>query len=154
MWPSCQKNSSVRRKSLRAQFPAHHAVPLIDQHRQVAVRLNPLRIGIADDRFRGRADHQRLFEFFAAAVGHDRQFRGKSRDVGFLLFDEAARDQQRKRGVQVTGGLEPPVKRLCDVFPQRPAVGTHDHAAAHRRVIGQLRAQHQLVVPLGKVFGT
>ena len=32
--------------------------------------------------------------------------------------------------------------------------GPHDHAAAHRRVIRQLRPQHQLVVPFREIFRT
>ena len=44
------------------------------------------------------------------------------------------------------------VQRLLNVLPQRPAVRPDDHAAAHRRVIGQLGFQNQLVVPLRKIF--
>ena len=77
----------------------------------------------------------------------------KAFHVRFFLFDEAARNQQGKRGVDVAGGLEALVERLLDVFPQRPAVRAHDHAAAHRRVVGQFRFQDELVVPFGKIFG-
>src|SRR5881227_3434897 len=45
-----------------------------------------------------------------------------------------------------------PEQRLLNVFPQRPPVWPHDHAAAFRRVVRQLRLQHQLVVPLGKIL--
>ena len=72
-------------EKLGAQFPAHHAVPLIDQHRQVAVGLNPLRVGVADDGLGSGADHQRLFQLFAAAVRDDRQLGRESRDVRFFL---------------------------------------------------------------------
>ena len=54
-------------EELGAQLPAHHAVPLVDQHGQIAVGLNPLGVGVADDGFRRRPDDQRLFQFFAAA---------------------------------------------------------------------------------------
>src|SRR5947209_19743668 len=70
----------------------------------------------------------------------------------FFFFDKTLWDQQRKRYVLMAGGFESSIKRLLNVLPQRPAVGPHDHAAAHRRVIGQLRLQYQLVVPLGKVL--
>ncbi len=118
-----------------AQLPAHHAVPLIDQHRQIAVRLDPFRVCVADDRFRRRADHQRLFQLFSAADCDHRQFGRKSRHVRLFFFDEAARNQQRKRGVDVTRGLEPAIKRLLDIFPERPAVRPHNHASAHGRVV-------------------
>ena len=69
-----------------------------------------------------------------------------------LLVDEAARNEHRERHVLMAGGLEAAVERLLDVFPQRPAVGPHDHAAADRRIIGELRLDDQLVVPLGKIL--
>ena len=69
-----------------------------------------------------------------------------------FLVDKAAGNQQRKRHVLVPGGFEAPIQPLLNVFPQRPAVRPHDHAAAHRRVVRQLRLQHQLVVPLRKIL--
>ena len=140
-------------EQLRAQFPAHHAVPLVDQHRQVAVRLDPLRVGVPDDRLRRGADHQRLFEFFPAAVRHHRQLRREPRHVRLFLVNEAPRNQQRKRCVHMTGGLESPVESRRDVFPQSPAIRPHDHASAYGCVVGQLGAQHDLVVPLREIFG-
>ena len=140
-------------KEFGAQFPAHHAVPLIDEHRQIAIGLNPFRVSVADDGFRSGPDHQRLFQLFAAADGDHGQFGRKAGDVRLLFFDEALRNQQRKRGVHVAGGLEAVVERLLNVFPQRPAVGPHDHAAAHGRVVGQLGLQDELVIPFGEVFG-
>src|SRR5271156_4317326 len=104
-------------EELGAQFPAHHAVPLIDQQRQVAVGLNPLGVSVADDGFRRRTNHQRFFQFFAAAVGHYREFRRKSGYVRFFFFDEAARNQQRERGVDVAGGFEAAIERRRDVLP-------------------------------------
>src|SRR5690606_3266284 len=38
------------------------------------------------------------------------------------------------------------------VLPDRPAVRAHHHAAAHRRVVRQLRLQDELVVPLVEVL--
>src|SRR5258708_6523910 len=70
----------------------------------------------------------------------------------FFFVDETAWDQQRKRHVLMAGGLKPAIEGLLNVLPQRPAIGPHDHAAANRRVIGKLRLQHQLVVPLRKIL--
>src|SRR5579864_1130614 len=69
-----------------------------------------------------------------------------------LFIDEAPGNKQRERHVLVPGRLEPAVQRLLHVLPQRPTVGAHNHAAAHRSVVGQLRLQDQLVVPLGKIL--
>ena len=57
----------------RAHFPAHHVAPLVDQHRQVAVRLDPLGVHVADDGLGGRPHHQRLLQFLASANSDDRQ---------------------------------------------------------------------------------
>ena len=43
-------------EKLGAQLPADHAVPLIDQQRKVAIRLNPFCVRVADNRFRSGAD--------------------------------------------------------------------------------------------------
>ena len=140
-------------EKLGAKFPADHAIPLIDQHRQVAIGLNPLRVGVADDGLGSGADNQRLFQLFAAAVRYDRELGRESRYVGFFLVYEAARNQQRECGVHVARGLEAAVQRGGDVLPERPAVGTDDHAAAHGSVVRQFCPQYELVIPFGKIFG-
>ena len=140
-------------KEFGTQFPAHHAVPLVDEHRQVAIGLNPLGVSVADDGFGRRTDHQRLFKLFAAADGDYGEFGRKAGDVRLLFFNEAFRNQKRKRGVHVAGGLEAFVERLLNVFPQRPPVRANDHAAAHRRVIGEFSLQDELVIPFREVFG-
>src|SRR6266478_8858618 len=69
-----------------------------------------------------------------------------------FLVDETAWDQQRKRHVLMACSFKSAIERLLNVFPQRPAVRPHDHTAAYRRVVGELRFQNQLVVPLGKIL--
>ena len=51
----------------RHLFPAHDVRPLVDQHGQIAPRLDPLLVHHADDRFRRRPDDQLLGEVFVAA---------------------------------------------------------------------------------------
>ena len=150
--PFLPKKFQGPQKKFGAQLPTHHAVPLVDQHRQVAVRLNPFRIGPADNRFGRRPDHQRLFQLFATPMRHHRQLRRKSGHVRFFLIDKTARNQHRKRRVDVPRSLEPPVQLRRNVLPQRPAVRPHNHAPAHRRIIRQFRPRHQLVVPLREIF--
>ena len=69
-----------------------------------------------------------------------------------FLVDKTAWNQQRERHILMTRGLEAAVERLLDVLPKCPSVRAHDHAAPHRRVIGELRLDDQLVVPLGKIL--
>ena len=107
---------------------------------------------MADNRLRSRPDDQRLGKLFTSADSDNCKLGRKSFHVMLFFVDEAAGDQQRERHVLMTGGLEAAVKRLLDVLPKRPPVRAHDHATAHRRVIGKLRLDDQLVVPLGKIF--
>ena len=71
-----------------------------------------------------------------------------------MLFfvDEAAWNEHRKCHILMAGGLKTAVEGLLDVLPERPAVRPNDHAAANRRVVGELRFQDELVVPFGKVL--
>src|SRR5688572_18163078 len=43
-------------KKTRSHFPAHHIGPLVDEKRQVAIRLNPITVRVPDNRFRRRPD--------------------------------------------------------------------------------------------------
>ncbi len=136
----------------RPHLPAHHVGPLVDEQRQVAVRLNPLGIHVPDDRLRRGAHDQPLLQFGASANGDDRQLRREALHVLGLLLQEALRDEEREVGVDVPGRLEAAVQRIADVLPERVAVGLDDHTAAHRRIVGQIGLLHDLVIPLGKVL--
>src|SRR5260221_6441305 len=48
--------------------------------------------------------------------------------------------------------IEARVKPILDILPQRVAVGLDDHAAAHGRVIRQVRALDKFVIPLRVIF--
>ena len=135
-----------------ADFPAQHRAPLHDQDGQVAPGLDPFGIHVSDDGFGGGADDQWLFEFFAAAMCDDCQLRRKAFHMFLFLFKEGKGDQGGERRVDVTCFLEFRVQPGGDVFPQRPAIGFHDHAAAHGRVICQVCFDDELVVPFCKVF--
>ncbi len=139
-------------KEARAQFPAHHVGPLVDQQRQVAVGLNPFLEGPADDRFRGRAHDQWLLKHFAAADGHNGQLRREALDVLGFFFEEALRDEQREIGVFMAGFLKTAIQPIPDAFPQLIAVGLDDHAAAHGRIVGQVGFLHDIGIPSGKIF--
>src|SRR2546421_9707217 len=105
---------------------------------------------MADDGLRRWTNYQGFRKFFSAANGDNRKLWRKSLDVVFLLVDEAAGNQHRKRHVLMAGGLESAVQRLLEGFPQGPAGGTEGHAAAHRRAGGGLGFEDQMVVPLGE----
>ena len=134
------------------QFPAHHVRPLVDEKRKIAVALDPLRVHMHDDRLGGGPHHQWLFELFPARMGYDRELRFEALDVRLLLLDEAQRDQEREVRVLVARGLEHVVQSSLHVFPDRVAPRPDHHAPLDRRVIGELRPEHQLVVPRREVL--
>ena len=102
----------------RAQLPAHHVGPLVDQQRQIAPALNPLGEEVADDGLRRRPDDVRLFQFLAAGDGHHRQFRREAFHVLGFLLQKALRNQQRKIDVLVAGGLEAVVELALEQLPR------------------------------------
>ena len=131
----------------RHLLPADDVRPLVDEDRQIAPRLNPLRVHRADDRFRRRPDDERLLELLVAAVRDPGDLRREAFDVLRLLHQQALGNEQREVRVDVAGRLEPRVERLLDQLPDRVAVRPDDHAALDRRVVGQLRAADDVEVP-------
>ena len=65
----------------RPEFPADHVGPLVDEHGEVPVALDPLGQERVDDRLARGADHHRLFQFLTAAVGDHGQLGAEAFDV-------------------------------------------------------------------------
>ena len=85
-------------------------------------------------------------------MGYDRELRFEALDVRLLLLDEAQRDQEREVRVLVARGLEHVVQGSLHVFPDRVTPWPDDHTSLDRRVIGELRPEHQLIVPGGEIL--
>ena len=60
VWPSCQRNSAVRRNKRGRKLPANDIRPLIKENGQVTPGLDPARVRCTDDRLRGRPNDERL----------------------------------------------------------------------------------------------
>jgi hypothetical protein len=138
-------------KRTRALFPAQHVGPLVDQDRQITVRLQPLGVHRSDDHFRGRPDREALGEFLSAAFGHPSDFRRETLDVLGFTHEQRFGDQQREVGVLVAGLFEPAIELRLQPFPHSVPVGTQDEATADGRLRDQLRAITDRLVPLGEV---
>ena len=136
----------------RAMFPAHHVAPLVDLHREIAPRVDPVGVHGADDRLAGRPHREALLEVLAAATGDPRDLRIEALDVVRLLLQVRLRDEQREVHVLVTGALDHVVERALDVLPQRKAVRTDDHAAAYGRVVGKLGTTDDVRVPAVEIL--
>ena len=153
VWPSCQRNSVVRRNG-RVTFSqrtmlAHWLI----EHGQVAPGLDPLGVHVPDDGLRGRPDGQPFLELLLAADRHPGHLGREALDVLGLLLQEALGDEQREIGVDVAGGLDPAVQEPLDVLPDGVAVRADDHHPLHRGVVGQLGLLDDLEVPAGKILG-
>ena len=135
-----------------SHFPSNDVAPLIDEQRQIAIGLNPIPIGIPDDRFRRRTDDKRLFEFGSAGVSNDSHFRGKSFDVFGFFLQEAFRYEHREICVHMAGFLEHPIQRLLHLFPDGIAVGADDHATLNWRVIREFCCGNHIGIPPGVVL--
>ena len=77
------------------------------------MRMNPLREKMVDDRLGGRTHDQRLFQFLAAAVRHDRDLGRKSFDVLRFFFQKALRNEERKISVAGAGFLDSAVELVA-----------------------------------------
>jgi len=129
------------------ELPADHVGPLVQQHREIPVALDPLRQHRVDDRFGGGTHDQRLLQQLAAPMGHHGGFGGKSLDVFRFLRQKTLGNEEREIRVLMPGVLEHPVEATLHLLPDGIPVGTDHHAPAHRTVIGEFGAQHEFVVP-------
>ena len=137
----------------RHLLPSDDVRPLVDEDRQIAPGLDPLRVHRADDGFRGRTDDQLLLELFRASFRHPGHLRREAFDMLGLAHDQALGNEQREVRVDVPGLLEAPIEILLNQLPDGVAVRTDDHAALDRRVVGQLRAPDDVQIPAGEILG-
>src|SRR5204863_297486 len=83
---------SCPQKQTRPHLPTNDVCPLIDEDRQIAIRLHPSCVAGADDRFRSRPNHERFcqrtgrFHFSISVhlqpgVGYDGAFFGEAFDM-------------------------------------------------------------------------
>src|SRR5436305_13750628 len=103
---------------------------------------------MANNSLAGRANSKWLFEFLIASTGHPGQFWSESFDMLCFFLDKTAWNEQREVGIDNPGFFEPRIHKLLNILPDCIAIGSNDHAAAHRRIVSQLRPAYYLVIPL------
>ena len=149
----------------RAHFPAHDIGPLVELERQVAPALDPARHGIADDRFRRRADNQRFFQLGfgigdqPAILARDqpvmrdhRHFLCEAFDMLCLALEVRQRDEDREIGVFMPRRLDPVVEQTLHAFPDAKAPRADHHAATHARFLGHFGGADDVLVPGGEII--
>ena len=158
------------KKHPRPHFPTHHIGPLIDQQRQVAIRLDPTRERRTNDRLGSRANHIRLGQLagrdhsrltrrlilyrLQAVMRHHRALGRKSLGVLSFLFEIRKRNQQREIRVLVTGLFETHIQLTLDQFPNSIAPWLDHHAPTRLGILREVRGSDHLLVPLGKILST
>ncbi len=145
-------------KQAGPQLPPHDVAPLIDEQRQIAIALHPLRIHIPDHCFAGRPNHQRLlqlparlqalFPLLQFGMRDHRALHGKPFHMLGLLGQKTLRNEQGKIRVDVSGLLEPPIQIPLHRLPDGVALGPDDHAPLDRTVIRKLGRLDDVEIPL------
>src|SRR4030095_585335 len=139
-------------KQPRTHFPPDDVPPLIEQQRQVAIRLNPISKRVPNDGLRRRPNDQRFLELRTTSMGDDCDFRRKTLDVFRFFLKKTFWNEERKICVLVPRFLEHAVKSLLHFFPDRVAVRSNDHAAFDGCVICQFCCGNHIGIPSRVVF--
>lgn len=114
--------------------------------------MNNLGIVIAEERFARRAHTQAFLKLFRAAVRDPRHLWREALHMILFLLEQAFRNKQGHHHIFMPQRLETPIEVIADILPQRRAVRSHHHAAAHAGIGGKLRFLHNVRIPLGEIF--
>src|SRR5258708_20911634 len=154
-------------KDAGTHLPTDDVGPLVNQEWKIAIGLDPLRKCSTDVGLRSRPDHQWFGQLrrrrrphrtmgadVQAMMRYDCAFLGKTFHVLGLFFHVAERDEEREIGVAVSGRFEHCIELLLDIFPNAKAPWLDHHAAAYFRALSEISGPNNLLIPLGKIFGS
>ena len=110
-------------------LPTNDVRPLVDQQRQIPIRLDPAGECFPDDRLGSRPNHEWFIQFsrrdqsaigagLKPVVGDDGAFLGKPLDMLGFLLEETLGYEKGEVGVLVTGRLEHPIEHLLELLPE------------------------------------
>ncbi len=133
-------------------LPADNADPLVIELGKIPVGVNDVCIMLAEKRFRGWPYAKPFLELFVAAVGYPGNLGSKALNMIFFLFKQAFRNEHRHTHILVTRCLEHTVHYALNVFPNRIAVGSDNHAALNACVFAKLGLFNNIRVPFCKIL--
>ena len=139
-------------KRPRSHLPPVDVGPLVNQEREVAVGLDPLREHVVHDRLRRRAHDEGFLELLAAAARHERELGGEPFHVRRFLRDERVRDELGKVGILDARLFEVRVHPTLDRLPDGVAVRSDHHRAARGSVIRELALADDVQVPPAEIL--
>ncbi len=137
----------------RPELPPHDVGPLVEEERQVAVALQPLRHVLADDRLTRGSHDDGLVELLAARDGDDGEFRTEPLDVLGLALEVRLGDEEREVRVLGSARLDAGVDLGLQPLPEAVPVRADDHRPADGAILGKLRLVQDILVPAGEVVG-
>ena len=134
-------------------FPSYDVCPLVDEHGQVAIALDPLCVHGANDGLGSWAHDKLLFERSVANMCDKRDF-GRETFHVIRFFDKITiRNKHREIRVFVSRCFETSVELFLNVFPDLVTVRANDHRAFDRAVIDKRGLENDVGVPLRKIDG-
>ncbi len=108
------------------KLPANRVSPLIEQHRQIAMALNPSRHRFTDDRFRRWPNNDRLGQLLASRMRDQRQLGTESLDMLGFLEKERVGNEERKVRIRMSrrrgGAIAMRIEHAAVSFDGRPAL--------------------------------
>ena len=118
VWPSCQRNSVVRRNGPRDLLPAHHVAPLVDEDRagraRTCTHLAYIEQIMASEVGRMASGSSSSSPPPMVTQAHSGR---EALHVLLLLLEEALGDEEREVGVDVAGLLDAAVHVRLHVLP-------------------------------------
>ena len=130
------------------ELPTHNVSPLVEQERQVTVRVNPLAERRIHNGLAGWADSNGLGKVALATLGDPGDFGREALEMLFLLHKGGLGHEHREVAVLDAEFLDACVEERSDLFPNVEGGWAQDVAARDFVVFDQLGLGDDLRVPL------
>lgn len=144
--------SSTDERSRVLEFPSHDVGPLVNEHGQVSVRVDPLGIGGVHDSLGSRSDSDGFLHLTLTRLGDPSDFRGEAFNVLLFFVEGSFSDEHGEVSVLDTESLESRVHEALNLFPDEVRTGSEDVASRDIVVLNQVRLSDHLLVPLREVL--
>jgi len=144
--------SSADERSRMFELPSNDISPLVKEHRQVSMRVNPLSVGRVHDSLRSRSDGNRLSHFTLSTFGYPGNFRRESLNMLLFLVQGSLSYKHREVSVLHSKTLKSFVHKVLDLFPDVERSRSKDIATRNFIIFNQVRLSNNLSVPFREVL--
>lgn len=133
------------------KLPADDICPLVEQQRQVAMRLDPLCVGWIHDRLAGRPNRNRFLELSLPRFRNPRDLRSEPLDVVSLFVESLLAHKQGEAGVLHPYGFNLSIERGLNLLPDLEGPWPQNIASRHVVIFYHFGFYYHLLVPFRKV---